>query len=180
MSLALQLRSVQLLVEPDQHQLNEQLSLAVTGLGTISDELREISRGMHPAILSRGGLGAAIKGLARRAAVPVGLDLHIDRRMSDQVEVVAYYVVAEALTNAAKYAHASEVLVRAAVEDEELRLAVSDNGVGGALVGGGSGLIGLQDRVEVLGGSFEVDSPNGVGTTLVALIPVEAHRPQAR
>jgi signal transduction histidine kinase len=100
--------------------------------------------------------------------------------MSDQVEVVAYYVVAEALTNAAKYARASEVLVRAAVEGEELRLAVSDNGVGGAMVGGGSGLIGLQDRVEVLGGSFEVDSAHGVGTTLVAYIPVGAHGPQPR
>ena len=179
-SLALQLRGVQLLVEPDQHQLNEQLSLAVSGLGAISDELREISRGMHPAILSRGGLGAAIKGLARRSAVPVELDLHIDRRMSDQVEVVAYYVVAEALTNAAKYAQASEVTVRANVEDGVLRLAVSDNGVGGAVVGDGSGLIGLQDRVEVIGGSFEVNSPSDVGTTLVASIPVEAHGPRQK
>jgi signal transduction histidine kinase len=176
-SLALQLRAAQLLVEPDQHRLNEMLSLAVSGLGAISAELREISRGMHPAILSRGGLGAAIKGLARRSAVPAILDLHIDRRMSDQVEVVAYYVVAEALTNAAKYARASEVTVRAAVEDGQLRLTVSDNGIGGAAVGAGSGLIGLQDRVEVLGGSFEVDSPPGVGTTLTASIPVGAHGP---
>jgi signal transduction histidine kinase len=179
-SLALQLRGVQLLVESDQHQLNEQLSLAVSGFGAISDELREISRGMHPAILSRGGLRAAIKGLARRSAVPVELDLQIDRRMSDQVEVVAYYIVAEALTNAAKYAQASEVTVRANVEDGTLRLIISDDEIGGAAVGGGSGLIGLQDRVEVLGGSFGVDSPDGVETMLVASIPVEARGPQPK
>jgi signal transduction histidine kinase len=176
-SLGLQLRAAQLLVEPDQVRLDQQISTVVAGLSAISDELRELSRGMHPAILSRGGLGAAIKGLARRCAVPVVVELDIDQRVSDQVEVVAYYVVAEALTNAAKYADASEALVRASIEDGQLRLTVSDNGIGGAVVGNGSGLIGLQDRVEVLGGTFEVNSPQDVGTTLIATIPVKARGP---
>jgi signal transduction histidine kinase len=179
-SLGLQLRAAQMLVRPDQLQLSEQISLVLSGIGAISAELRELSRGMHPAILSRGGLGAAIKGLGRRCALPVTLDLRIDHRMSDEVEVVAYYVVAEALTNAVKYADASDVTVCAGIDDDNLRLVVSDNGNGGAIVGGGSGLIGLQDRVEVLGGTFDVVSPHGVGTALITSIPVAGRNPQPK
>lgn len=171
-SLGLQLRAIQLLVEPDQHRLNEQMSLVAAGLRAVAAELRELSHGMHPAILSRRGLAAAIKGLSRRCAVPVTLDLDIGSRLPEQIEVAAYYVVAEALTNAVKYARASEIAVHASTEDEALRLVVRDNGIGGAGVGSGSGLIGLNDRVEVLGGQFGVVSPPGEGTTLTAIIPL--------
>ena len=171
-SLGLQLRAVEALVPPDQHELRTQMSSAVIGLGAIAAELREISRGIHPAILSRGGLGPAIKGLARRSAVPVVLDVDVSSRMPEQIEVGAYYVVAEALTNAAKHARASEVTVRAGTADGSLHLTIVDNGIGGAVVGSGSGLIGLKDRVEALGGHLAVVSPAGRGTTLAATIPL--------
>ncbi|GFG51084.1 sensor histidine kinase [Mycolicibacterium agri] len=173
-SLGLQLRATQLLVEPDQHRLNDQMSLVVAGLRAVAAELRELSHGMHPAILSRSGLEAAIRGLARRCAIPVDLDLDISGRLPEPIEVAAYYVVAEALTNAVKYAGASEIAVHASVDDAILRLVVGDDGIGGAVVGSGSGLIGLKDRVEVLGGQFDVVSPTGVGTTLTATIPLAA------
>jgi len=148
------------------------MSSAVVGLSAIAAELREISRGIHPAILSRGGLGPAINGLARRSAIPVELDVRVKSRMPEQVEVAAYYVVAEALTNAAKHARASEVTVGVGIVDGSLHLTIVDNGVGGAVVGSGSGLIGLKDRVAALGGYLDVVSPAGRGTTLAATIPL--------
>ncbi len=172
-SLSLQLRAAEALVPPEQHELREQIAHAVVGLGAIAAELREISRGIHPGILSRGGLGPAIKGLARRATIPVELDLGVNSRMPEQVEVAAYYVVAEALTNAAKHSRASEVRVRAVTESGSLHLTVVDDGIGGAVVGGGSGLIGLKDRVEALSGHLDVVSPAGSGTRLVATIPID-------
>ena len=102
------------------------------GLTGVSEDLQEISRGIHPAILSRGGLGPALKTLARRSAVPVELRLGIDRRLPDSVEVAAYYVVAESFTNVAKYAQASEVTVSIDADDANLRLSIADDGVGGA------------------------------------------------
>lgn len=171
-SLGLQLRAVEATVPPDQQELREQISRVVVGLGAIAAELREISRGIHPGILSKGGLGPAIKGLGRRSAIPVELDLGINSRMPEPVEVAAYYVVSEALTNAAKHARASEVTVRASTEDGKLHLTVVDNGTGGAVVGSGSGLIGLKDRVEALSGRLDVVSPVGCGTTLAATIPL--------
>ena len=176
-SLGLQLRAVQALVSPDQHELRKQVSSAVVGVSAIAAELREISRGIHPAILSRGGLGPAIKGIARRSAIPVELDVGVKSRMPEQVEVAAYYVVAEALTNAAKYACASAVTVRACIADGSLHLTIVDNGVGGAVVGSGSGLIGLKDRVEAVGGHLDVVSPAGRGTTLAATIPLNGDGP---
>jgi signal transduction histidine kinase len=171
-SLGLQLRAVEAMVPPDQQELREQISRVVVGLGAIASELREISRGIHPGILSKGGLAPAIRGLARRSAIPVELDLGVNSRMPESVEVAAYYIVSEALTNAAKHARASEVTVRAGTEDGKLHLTVVDDGVGGAVVGSGSGLIGLKDRVEALSGRLEVVSPAGGGTTLVATIPL--------
>jgi signal transduction histidine kinase len=172
-SLGLQLRAVEALVPPDLHELRTQMSSAVGGLGAIAAELRELSRGIHPAILSRGGLGPAIKALARRSAVPVELDVGVKPRMPEQVEVAAYYVVAEALTNAAKHARASEVTVGANIANGSLHLTIVDNGIGGAVLGSGSGLIGLKDRVATLGGYLDVVSPAGRGTTLAATIPLE-------
>ena len=173
-SLGLQLRALEARVPPDQQQLRKQISVVVDGLGVVAAELRELSRGMHPAILSKGGLGPAIKALARRSTIPVALDLDVTARMPEQVEVAAYYVVAEALTNAAKYARASEVTVCAGTADGNLLLTIRDDGIGGAVVGSGSGLIGLKDRVEVLAGQFEVVSPYGCGTTLAATIPLDS------
>ena len=173
-SLGLELRAVEASIPPEHQKLRDRLSHAVAGLAGVSTELQEISRGIHPAILSKGGLGPAIKTLARRSAVPVVLDLKVDRRLPESVEVAAYYVVAEAVTNAAKHAEASEVRVRAIAEDDVLWLSISDDGVGGAVAGKGSGLIGLKDRVEALAGRLDISSPAGGGTALTVTIPLLA------
>jgi PAS domain S-box-containing protein len=170
-SLGLKLRLADESVPPERDDLKSALSEAVSGLTDVFKELQEISRGIHPAILSTGGLAAAFKTLARRSTVPVNLDLAIERRLPDPVEVAAYYVVAEALTNAAKHAQASEVKVRAHSTDEVLYLFISDNGIGGADSRKGSGLIGLEDRIEVLGGRMYMASPPGGGTAIDITIP---------
>jgi signal transduction histidine kinase len=169
-SLGLQLRALE---ASEQGVTREGLDRAVADLMGVHADLQELSRGIHPAILSRGGLGPAIKTLARRSAVPVKLDLDVDRRLPESVEVAAYYVVAEALTNTAKHAKASGIRVCASADDSGLRMSISDDGVGGAVTGGGSGLIGLKDRVEAVSGRLEISSPDGVGTTLTVTIPLE-------
>jgi|GEM_PF-867177 len=174
-SLGLQLRMAQDLVPPELGELKGQLSRIESGFGGLLEELREISHGLHPAILSRGGLGPAIEALARRETIPVTLDVEVDRRLPETVEVAAYYVVAEAFTNAAKHAQASELTVTLTVDDENLHLLVRDDGVGGADFSKGSGLIGLKDRVEALGGQLDISSPAGNGTALRATVPL--HRP---
>jgi signal transduction histidine kinase len=172
-SLGLEVRALEASIPAEQQQLRDQLSNIVGGLSGVSTELQEISRGIHPAILSKGGLGPAIKTLARRSAVPVALDLNVDRRLPESIEVAAYYVVAEALTNAAKHAQASEVSVSAVAADDELHITITDDGIGGAVTGAGSGLIGLKDRVAVLSGRLDIFSPAGNGTTLKAVIPFQ-------
>ena len=142
-------------------------------LTTALDELRELSRGIHPAILTAGGLRAAIKALARRATVPVELEVDVPARLPDPVEVAAYYVVSEALANTAKHANATTVHIRLHTRESRLRLTIRDDGDGGAVPGRGSGLIGLTDRVEALSGTFTVTSPAGDGTTLVVELPLE-------
>jgi signal transduction histidine kinase len=139
-------------------------------LGKAHEELRELARGLHPAALQR-GLGAAIGALATRSSVPVEYDV-ADERFPDPIEVAVYYVASEALTNAAKHADASLVRVTVAVEDGTLVLTVADDGRGGAVAGGGSGLIGLSDRVEALRGRLTVVSPAGEGTTVRAELPL--------
>ncbi|HEY1441028.1 MAG TPA: GAF domain-containing protein, partial [Mycobacterium sp.] len=170
-SLGLKLRLTEESVPSERDDLKSMLSEAVSGLTDVFQELQEISRGIHPAILSTGGLRAAFKTLARRSPVPVNLDVTIEQRLPESVEVAAYYVVAEALTNAAKHAHASEVKVQARVTDKSLDLLIADDGIGGADSGKGSGLIGLKDRIEVLGGKMRVVSPSGGGTALTITIP---------
>jgi signal transduction histidine kinase len=140
-------------------------------VGSVLDALVEIARGIHPAILSQGGLAAAVKALARRSAVPVELDACIDVKVPDEVEVAAYYVAAEALTNVAKHARASVVRMAVTTDDGTLTLMVRDDGVGGAHPGRGSGLVGLQDRVEALGGTIKIDSSAGKGTCVVVTLP---------
>jgi PAS domain S-box-containing protein len=171
-SLGLQLRVAEEAVPPELDEFRGQLAQVLAGLAGVSADLQEISRGIHPAILSRGGLGPALKTLARRSSVPVDLDLTLDRRLPDSIEVAAYYVVAEALTNAAKHAAASLVNVGVDTHDATLRLLIRDDGIGGADFRNGSGLIGLQDRVEVLGGHMEITSPPGSGTSVHIGIPL--------
>jgi signal transduction histidine kinase len=172
-SLGLQTRLAEASVPPQLDSLKTQLSQVVSGLTDISTDLQEISRGIHPAILSKGGLGPALKTLGRRCPVAVSLDLKIDRHLPDSVEVGAYYIVAEALTNTAKHSRASQVDVCAEAKDGNLYLSIRDDGIGGAEFAKGSGLIGLKDRAEALRGRMRIESSAGNGTSLHITIPLD-------
>jgi signal transduction histidine kinase len=171
-SLALQLRGAQARVPPALGELEAQLDDIAVGITDVLDELRELARGLHPAVLANGGLGPALKTLARRSAVPVALDLRPDGRPPEHIEVGAYYVVSEALANAAKHANASAVAVQIEAVDGFLRVSVRDDGVGGARFERGSGLVGLKDRVEALGGLIVVESAPGKGTAVRVDLPL--------
>jgi signal transduction histidine kinase len=136
-------------------------------------ELRELARGIHPAILTSAGLNPAITSLAERSVVPTTVTALPDRRLPAQVEATAYFIVSEALVNTAKHASADRAVVHASCDGSALRVEVSDDGVGGADRAGGTGLEGLNDRVAALGGRFMVDSPTGQGTRIVAEIPID-------
>ena len=170
-SLMLDLRQVQEAVPPQLGELESGLARITGRLEGVFNQVREISHGIHPAILSDGGLTPALKALARRSAVPVTLDLRAARRLPEHVEVAAYYAVSEALANAAKHAHASAVHVELDTPGASVRLAVRDDGIGGADPARGSGLTGLRDRIEAVGGTLHVTSPAGGGTTLLIEIP---------
>ena len=157
---------------PTGEALKEQLASVTEDVGSVLDALVETARGIHPAILSHGGLAAALRALARRSAVPVEVGAQIEGPLPDEVEVAAYYVAAEALTNAAKHARASVVHMDVTTDDGTLTLMVRDDGVGGAYPGGGSGLVGLQDRVEALGGTIKIASPAGSGTCVAVALPI--------
>jgi PAS domain S-box-containing protein len=172
-SLVLAQRSAEAMVPPELRGLQAQLSRVVDGLAGALEELQEISRGIHPAILTQGGLAPALKTLARRSAVPVELEVGAETRLPEPVEVAVYYVVSEALTNTAKHAHASTVHVAVDAHDGVLELSIRDDGSGGADPTRGSGLIGLTDRLDALGGTIEVASPAGQGTTLLVTLPIE-------
>jgi signal transduction histidine kinase len=170
-SLGLGLRTAEACVPPELQPLREQIADLVTSVAGVSKDLQDLSRGIHPAILSKGGLGPALKTLARRSDVPVELDLAVDRRLPESAEVTVYYVVAESLTNAAKHAQASVVRVGVETGPVSLRLSIQDDGVGGADMGKGSGLVGLTDRVEAIGGQMTISSHPGSGTSLLVEIP---------
>jgi signal transduction histidine kinase len=140
-------------------------------VSSIATDLQELSRGIHPAVLSNGGLGQALKTLGRRSPVPVEVVVGVDRRLPESVEVAAYYVVAEALTNAAKHAQPSAVWVRVDTQGPDLHLSIQDDGIGGADSAKGSGLTGLTDRVQALGGTLAISSPAGAGTLLRVTVP---------
>jgi signal transduction histidine kinase len=176
-SLALDLRAAQAAAPEGTGDLAQQLDHLATGLDGVLDELREIARGLHPAILADGGLPPALKTLARRSAVPVDLDIQIDRRLPEPVETAAYYTVAEALTNTAKHARATTAQIQVTESDGVLHVCVYDNGRGGADFSDGSGLVGVKDRAEALGGHLRLHSPPGAGTTLEITIPL--HSPGA-
>jgi signal transduction histidine kinase len=170
-SLALKARMIETMTPRPADQTRGELSRLADGLGTALDELQEISRGIHPAILSESGLGPALEALARRSAVPVELDLNIGRRLDEYVEAAGYYIASEAITNVAKHAQASVIDLCADSPDGALTLSISDDGIGGADPSRGSGIIGLRDRVEALGGTMLVLSPPGQGTTLHVQLP---------
>ncbi len=153
--------------------LAPQLDRVAAGLDDVLADLREIARGLHPAVLADSGLTAALKALVRRSAVPVHLDILLDRQLPEPVEIAVYYSVAEAITNAAKHANATAVDIEASARDGVLHVRVRDNGRGGADFGDGSGLVGLTDRVEALGGRLLLQSPPGEGTTLEITLPLD-------
>jgi signal transduction histidine kinase len=173
LALGLALRLAQSAVPADLPQLQRQIGRVGDELTVASEELRELARGIHPAILSHGGLGPALRTLARRAALPVELDVRTETRPADPIEVAAYYVVSEALTNTTKHARASCARVTFEQRDGLMHLSIYDDGVGGADPAGGSGLIGLRDRVQALGGSIEFKSPPGEGTAIVVELPLQ-------
>ena len=172
LSLALEIRAAQAATPPELREHRAELAHVAQGLTSVLDDLREIALGIHPAILAEGGLGPALKTLAHRSPIPVELDVRVERRLPGPVEVTAYYVVSEALTNAAKHAEASIVRVDADVRDGILRVAVLDDGVGGADPVRGSGLLGLKDRAEAIGGRISLDSSHGAGTSLRVELPL--------
>lgn len=153
-------------------ELREQVDEVATGLVEATNELRDFVHGIQPAALTQSGLGAALRALARRAALPVEVRIDLADRLPADVESAAYYFVSEALTNATKHAHASYVEVTARIEAGLLRVTVADDGVGGADRAGGTGLVGLADRIDATGGRMTLVSEAGQGTTLTASIPI--------
>ena len=174
-ALVLQLRAARAALPLELGEVGAELEQIEVDLAAALDELREIARGIHPAILAEGGgLRPALKALASRSPIPVDLQLQADARLPEPVEVNAYYVVAEALTNAARHARASSVRVEVGTTADVLRVAVRDDGDGGADPARGTGLTGLKDRVEALGGRIVLVSPRGAGTSLRVEFPLAA------
>jgi signal transduction histidine kinase len=171
-ALALRLREAQATAPAAAGGLVTRLDGVAAGLEAALEELRETARGIHPAILAQGGLRPALQALARRCPVPVALDVQVNGRLPGPVEIAAYYVVSEALNNTAKHASASAIEVGVTIGEGELRACVRDDGRGGADFGRGSGLAGLKDRVEALGGRITLHSPAGAGTTLHVHLPL--------
>jgi signal transduction histidine kinase len=171
-SLGLEVRAAQAAVPSELDGLARDLSRVAEALTSVFEELREISHGIHPAILSEQGLAPALRALARRSPLPVELESDLARRLPEPLEVAVYYVVSEAVTNAAKHARASTVTVELSADDVIVRLAIRDDGIGGADPHHGSGLLGLTDRLEALGGRLQITSPAGSGTTLLIEIPL--------
>jgi signal transduction histidine kinase len=172
-SLALAARTAEAEVAAGRGDPRAELARLAAGLAEAVTELQDFSRGIHPAILSERGLGPALRTLARRSAVPVDLEVTADARCPEPVEIAAYYVASEALANAMKHAQASQVEMSLAARDGSLLLSVRDDGVGGADPARGSGLAGLADRVEALGGSIRIHSAAGAGTHITVDLPLE-------
>jgi signal transduction histidine kinase len=172
-SLALDLRLAQSSLRDDPDTAAELLASADAELAEALEELRELARGLHPAVLTDRGLDPAIDALASRSPLPVEIEKRLGERVPDEVELAAYFVVAESLTNVAKYADASQALVRLERDNGKVVVEIEDDGVGGADPRRGTGLRGLADRIGSLGGDLEIDSAPGSGTTVTATIPCE-------
>jgi signal transduction histidine kinase len=171
-SLGLQLQGARAALPPGIGEVAAELDGVARGLTSTLEELREYARGIHPAILSESGLALALKAVARRSAVPVVLDVRTTRRLPEPIEVGVYYVVSEALANVSKHAEASRATVDVQSIDGVVRASVRDDGIGGAAFLPGSGLVGLKDRVEALGGRMALESPPGAGTCVAVEVPV--------
>jgi signal transduction histidine kinase len=170
-SLALQLRLTQSALERRPDDVVGLLAEAQAELARALDELRELARGIHPAILTDRGLGPALEAILARAPLPVELTALPENRLPEQVEAAVYYVVAETITNIAKHAGAESATVSVTLVAETARVVITDNGVGGADPGGGTGLRGLADRIEALAGGLRIESTPGQGTRIEAHIP---------
>jgi signal transduction histidine kinase len=177
-SLSVWLRLLASRLEPGS-EAEQLLADARNELAVSLQELRDLARGIHPAILSDRGLPAALDSLTARAPLPIELSIELNGRPPEPVELAAYYLVSEALTNIIKHSDATTVGVSVARRDAQLVVEVADDGTGGASRATGSGLNGLTDRIETLGGQLEVSSPPGDGTTLRAEIPLQPGRPQS-
>jgi signal transduction histidine kinase len=159
-------------VPPSLPELSTRLDELADQVSGLLEELRSIARGIHPAILSEAGLGAALRALSRRSLIPVQLDFRAETRLPAVIEVAAYFVVSEALTNVIKHADASNVTIIVEECCHSLLLIVQDDGVGGADPTCGSGLVGIEDRVEASGGTSKIASPPGGGTRLEVSFPL--------
>jgi signal transduction histidine kinase len=174
-SLGLELKRLRADLPPHLNEALTALDQIDHALDRVLDDVREISRGVHPAIVTQWGLGRAIRVLARRSTTPVELSIELSGRLPQTIELTAYYFVSEALANVAKHAEASVVFLSAYDSDGRLVVSVRDDGVGGADARGGSGLGGLVDRAEVLGGTFALESEPGRGTTVSIDLPLVPH-----
>jgi signal transduction histidine kinase len=180
-SLARQLEITRAAAPPEASELVRQLETVITEANDVLEQLREIAQGLHPSVLADGGLTLALTALAGRSAIPVQLDVRVAGRLPEPTELTAYYAVSEALTNTAKHAHASaaEVAVEVAADQGTLRVFVRDDGRGGADSSRGSGLTGLKDRVEAVGGRLSLRSPPGAGTAVEIVLPLQRTGPPA-
>jgi PAS domain S-box-containing protein len=174
-AIGLDLQTVRAATPTEQQHVHTDLDRIARDIEGILEDVRELSRGLHPALLSQRGLGPALRTLSRKSPIEVDLDIDIAQRPPESLEVAVYYVASEALTNAAKHSRASRIAITVATSDAVLRATIADNGIGGAEASTGSGLVGLIDRVEALGGRLALHSPPGVGTTISLELPLAAH-----
>jgi PAS domain S-box-containing protein len=173
-ALGLDVQALDASIPTDQRDAHSDLERIGREIEAVLEDVRELSRGLHPALLSQAGLGPSLRALARKSPIPVSLDVDIAERPSESIEIAVYYVISEALANAAKHARAAEISVELASSADEIRARIEDDGIGGAEASAGSGLVGLIDRVEALGGRFALDSPPGHGTTISIQLPLTA------
>jgi signal transduction histidine kinase len=171
-ALGLDLQRIEATLPDDQPDARAGLERMAEDLESLLEDVRELSRGLHPPLLSRGGLRPSLRALARRSPIPVDLDIELQERPPEAIETALYYVASEALTNAIKHSQATTISITVETEHANLQATIADDGVGGAELTEGSGLMGLVDRVDALGGRFELDSPPGLGTRIAVFLPV--------
>jgi PAS domain S-box-containing protein len=173
-ALGLDVQTVRDSIPAEQQDVQSHLERIRHELDAVLDDVRELSHGLHPALLSQAGLGPSLRALARKSPIPVNLNVSVSDRPSESTETAVYYVISEALANAAKHARASEISIVLTTSGSEIRAIIEDDGTGGAEASAGSGLVGLIDRIEALGGRFVLDSPPGHGTRISIEMPLTA------
>jgi signal transduction histidine kinase len=172
LALALDVQAVEATIPAVEREAHENLERIVHELEAVHEEVRELSRGLHPALLTRAGLRPSLRLLARRSPIPVELRIDVGERPPLSIETAVYYVVSEEITNAIKHSQAAKITVAVVSRENELRASIVDDGIGGADSGVGSGLVGLADRIEALGGRVALESPVGAGTTISVELPL--------